>query len=132
MNRIILQLLAVGFCFAVGQALQCYKCTIGFGDFCITTKTTCESGEQCFSGSGEAAGFVDIKKKGCLVLAKCNKTENTDLPYSISSSNTTVYKMTKTCCDTDLCNAAPGLPGASGVSLALATVTALFMANILA
>ncbi|XP_034066269.1 prostate stem cell antigen [Gymnodraco acuticeps] len=131
MNRIILQLLAVGFCFAVGQALQCYKCTLGFGDVCITTKTTCKNGEHCFSGNGEAVGFVDIKKKGCLVLAKCNLTENTNLPDSISSSNTTVYKMTKTCCSTDLCNAAPGLPGASGVSLALATVTALFMANIL-
>ncbi|XP_010779088.1 prostate stem cell antigen-like [Notothenia coriiceps] len=131
MNRIILQLLAVGFCFAVGQALQCYKCKIGFGNFCITTKTTCASGERCFSGRGEAAGFVDIKKKGCLEVAKCNMTENTDLPTSISSSNTTVYSMTKTCCNTDLCNAAHGLPGASGVSLALATVTALFMANIL-
>ncbi|KAK5911110.1 hypothetical protein CgunFtcFv8_005316 [Champsocephalus gunnari] len=131
MNRIILLLLAVGFCFAVGQSLQCYKCTIGFGDFCITSKITCASGELCYSGNGEAVGFVDVKKKGCLVLAKCNTTENTDLPYSISSSNTTLYHMTKTCCDTNLCNAAPGLPGASGVSLALATATALFMANIL-
>ncbi|KAK5854972.1 hypothetical protein PBY51_005118 [Eleginops maclovinus] len=131
MNRIILQLLAVGFCFAVGHTLTCYRCTVGFGDVCLTTQTTCASGEQCYSGAGKAVGFLDVKRKGCLELAKCNKTEQVNLPYSSSSSNTTVYTMTKTCCSTDLCNAAPGLPGASGMSLALATVTALFMANIL-
>ncbi|XP_068431898.1 sperm acrosome membrane-associated protein 4-like [Clinocottus analis] len=126
MNRVILQLIAVGFCFAVVQSLQCYKCTIGFGDLCITTKTTCDAGEHCYSGVGKAAGFVDIKMKGCLAVAMCNKTEDANFPAS--SSNTTIYTMTKTCCNTNLCNAAPGT---SGLSLALATVTALFMANIL-
>lgn len=130
MNRVILQLVAVGFCFAVGQALQCYKCKVGFWDLCITTKTTCENGEQCFSGVGKAAGFVDIKTKGCLIKAECNQTKDVNFPSS-SSSNTTVYTMTKTCCDTDLCNKAPGLPGVSGLPLALATITALFVANVL-
>lgn len=129
MNRVILQLVAVGFCFAVGQALQCYKCKVGFWDLCITTKTTCENGEQCFSGVGKAAGFVDIKTKGCLIKAECNQTKDVNFPSS--SSNTTVYTMTKTCCDTDLCNKAPGLPGVSGLPLALATITALFVANVL-
>ncbi|AWP21376.1 putative prostate stem cell antigen-like [Scophthalmus maximus] len=127
MNRIILQLFAVGFCFALGQALQCYKC-IGVWDLCVTTKTTCESGEHCYSGTGMAAGVVDIKRKGCLAVGKCNSTSDTTIP---GSDNTTVYSMTKTCCSTDLCNAAPGLPGGSGVSLAFATVTALLVANVL-
>ncbi|XP_068567361.1 prostate stem cell antigen-like [Cebidichthys violaceus] len=127
MNRIILQLLAVGFCFAVVQALQCYKCDFGLGSLCLTSKITCGSGEQCFSGVATAVGFVDIKTKGCLQVAKCNKTENTD----VGNSNATIYSVMKTCCNTDLCNAAPGLPGNSGLSLALATITALFMANIL-
>ncbi|XP_053302083.1 protein Bouncer [Pleuronectes platessa] len=128
MNRIIFQLVAVGFCFAIGQALQCYKCTLGIGSLCLTSETKCAAGEHCFSGVGEAAGFMDIKTKGCLAEAKCNRTSTTTLP---GDSNTTVYTMLKTCCNTDLCNGAPGLPGASGLSLGLATVTALLMAQVL-
>ncbi|XP_041665929.1 sperm acrosome membrane-associated protein 4 [Cheilinus undulatus] len=130
MNRIILQIFAVGFCFAVGHALQCYKCSLGFWNVCITSKTTCESGEQCFSGIGTAAGFVNISMKGCLKLAECNTTKDVTFPGSDPNS-TSVYSMTKTCCNTELCNTAPGLPGSSGLSLTLATVTALFVANVL-
>jgi len=129
MNIIILQLFAAGFCFATVQTLMCYQCDFGIGDLCLTTKTTCESGEQCFRGVGVAVGVVDIKKKGCIAKAKCNVSEETTLPSSIS--NATIYSMTKICCNTDLCNAAPGLPGTSGLSLALATITALCVANIL-
>ncbi|KAM4538915.1 sperm acrosome membrane-associated protein 4-like [Odontesthes bonariensis] len=128
MNRVFI-LFAVGLCFAVGQALQCYKCSIGFGDLCITSKTTCNEGEHCFSGTGKAAGFLDIKMKGCLETAKCNKTEDVNFPSS--SSNTTLYKMTKMCCNSDLCNAAPGLPGVSVLSLTLAAISTVFAANVL-
>ncbi|TMS18064.1 sperm acrosome membrane-associated protein 4 [Larimichthys crocea] len=126
MNRVILQLFALGFCFAVGQTLQCYKCNIGIWNMCLTTKMTCGSGEQCFSGIGKAASFVDISMKGCLAVAECNQTKEVNFPSS--TSNSTVYTMTKTCCSTDLCNAAPGLPATSGLNLALATFTALFVA----
>ncbi|XP_054462220.1 sperm acrosome membrane-associated protein 4 [Anoplopoma fimbria] len=129
MNRIILQLFAVGFCFAVVQALKCYKCSIGFGDLCLTSEITCTGGDQCFSGVGKAAGVLDIKTKGCLAVDMCNKTKEVNFPTS--GSNTTVYTLTKTCCSTDLCNAAPGLPGTSVLNLALATITALFAANIM-
>lgn len=67
--------------------------------------------------------------KGCLAVADCNQTKDTNFPSS--DSNATVYTMTKTCCNMDLCNTAPGLPGASGLSLALATITALFVAHVL-
>ncbi|XP_049457684.1 uncharacterized protein spaca4l [Epinephelus fuscoguttatus] len=107
MNRIILQLFAVGFCFAVGKILTVIVC--------VCRHST--------------AKVIDIQMKGCLEVAKCNMTEDVNFPSS--SSNATVYTVTKTCCNTDLCNAAPGLPGASGLSLAFATIAALFMANIL-
>uniref|UniRef100_A0A3Q1G1F8 Sperm acrosome membrane-associated protein 4-like n=1 Tax=Acanthochromis polyacanthus TaxID=80966 RepID=A0A3Q1G1F8_9TELE len=126
MNRVVLQLVAVGICFAIGQALECYKCDIGFWKLCITTETTCSDGELCFSGEGKAAGFVDIKKKGCLPEAECNQTEQVNFP---TSGNTTVYSITKTCCNTNLCNAGPGLPGTPGLILAISAVSALLVAN---
>lgn len=70
--------------------------------------------------------FVDIKMKGCLPELECNKTTTVDFPSS--DSNTTAYRMTKTCCNTDLCNGAPALRRAGGLSLALASVVALFVA----
>ncbi|XP_034560796.1 sperm acrosome membrane-associated protein 4 [Notolabrus celidotus] len=129
MNRIILQLFAVGICFAAGQALQCYKCKLGFFNLCITSTTTCESGELCFSGVGKAAGVLDITTKGCLKVAECNNTKEVNFPGTDPNS-TLAYRMTKTCCAGDLCNAAPGLPGASALSMTLATVTALFVAYV--
>lgn len=62
-------------------------------------------------------------------MAECNKTKEVNFPTS--SSNATVYTMTKTCCNTNLCNAAPGLPGASGLGLGLASITALLVAQVL-
>lgn len=43
-----------------GQALQCYKCKVGFWNLCITTKDTCDNGEHCFSGVGQAG-----EESGC-------------------------------------------------------------------
>ncbi|XP_051526806.1 prostate stem cell antigen-like [Myxocyprinus asiaticus] len=113
MNRIIFGLFAVALSFAVGQALQCYECKLGFGSLCITTKKTCDVGQQCYSGVGTAAGLVDIKRKGCLEVAKCNLTETLNFP---ANSSTQVYRMNKTCCSTDLCNSAMGHPHVSAVS----------------
>ncbi|RVE67098.1 hypothetical protein OJAV_G00114670 [Oryzias javanicus] len=125
MNKLLF-LFAVGVCFALGQTLECYQCSLGLWNLCITTKTTCNSGEHCFSGLGKAAGFVDIKTKGCLAVEKCNMTENQNFGV-----NTTLYKLTKTCCNTNLCNGAPRLPGGAGLSLAAAVVSALITARVL-
>ncbi|XP_024153979.1 sperm acrosome membrane-associated protein 4 [Oryzias melastigma] len=127
MNKLLF-LFAVGVCFALGQTLECYKCKLGFWDVCITSKTTCSSGEHCFSGLGTAAGFVDIKMKGCLAVDSCNKTQSENLNVG---GNVTLYKITKTCCNSDLCNGAPGLPGGSGLSLAAAIMSALITAKVL-
>ncbi|XP_010898768.3 sperm acrosome membrane-associated protein 4 [Esox lucius] len=128
MNRIILSIFALGLCFTVGHALQCYKCDLGIWNLCLTSSVTCSSGQQCFSGVGTAAGFVDIKTKGCLALGSCNQTTTTSFP---AGSNTTVYSLTKTCCNYDLCNGAPGLPRATFLTLALGTLITLFMTKVL-
>ncbi|XP_077599676.1 lymphocyte antigen 6 complex locus protein G6d-like [Stigmatopora nigra] len=125
MNRILLQIVAVGVFFAVGQALQCYECKIGFWNLCITKKVMCAQGERCFSGKGKAARFVDISMKGCLAVNDCNKTYDVNFP---STSNSTLYKITKTCCNSNLCNAAPGV---SSSAMVVTTIFALLFAHIM-
>ncbi|XP_015232449.1 lymphocyte antigen 6 complex locus protein G6d-like [Cyprinodon tularosa] len=125
MNRITLILAVSGLCFAVGQGLQCYKCSFGIGSLCITSNITCESGELCYSGK-VGTGDLKFKMKGCLKEADCNKIKNVTLP---GSSDTTLYSINRTCCSTDLCNAAPGLPGTSGLSLAAVTIFSFLAAN---
>ncbi|XP_028317818.1 prostate stem cell antigen-like [Gouania willdenowi] len=128
MNKVVLLLQAFGFCFALSQALMCYECKIGIADLCITKETTCEVGEHCFSGEGKAVGFLPLKMKGCLKTDKCNLTRDESFPFI---SNSSVYSMTKTCCETNLCNAAPGAPGTSGISLVITAISALLAANAL-
>uniref|UniRef100_H2RP87 Lymphocyte antigen-6, epidermis n=1 Tax=Takifugu rubripes TaxID=31033 RepID=H2RP87_TAKRU len=113
-----------------GQGLQCYKCDYGLLVAVLHHKVTCGAGEWCFSGVGEAGNARrGVKYKGCLAEAKCNKTVNVNFPPS--NTNSTVYTMTETCCNTNLCNGAPGLPGGSGVGVALATIAALFLTRVL-
>uniref|UniRef100_A0A4W5NW52 Lymphocyte antigen-6, epidermis n=1 Tax=Hucho hucho TaxID=62062 RepID=A0A4W5NW52_9TELE len=128
MNRILLSIFAVGLCFAFGQALKCYKCDLGLWNLCYTTEVKCNDDENCFSGVGKTVKVVDIKMKGCLKVDECNKTSSVQFP---SSTNYTVYDMLKTCCDKDLCNAAPGLPRMSLLPLAFATLTTAFMTKVL-
>ncbi|CAL8299252.1 unnamed protein product [Lota lota] len=128
MNGILLRVFAAGLLVAVAHALQCYKCDFGIGGLCPTSKVTCNAGEQCFSGSGKAAGFLETKSKGCLLASKCNQTENTPLP---AFPNTTIFEVTKTCCITDLCNAAPGPNALPLLPLLLTSLTSLLMATVL-
>ncbi|CAL8396611.1 unnamed protein product [Gadus morhua 'NCC'] len=126
MNGIIIRVFAAGLFIAVAHALRCYKCDSGIGGLCLTGEMTCAAGEQCFSGKAESIGFVPIKTKGCLKTDQCNKTSNT----AIGSTNVTVYKGLKTCCDTDLCNAAPGASGLPLLPLLLASFTSLLMVSV--
>ncbi|XP_048848576.1 sperm acrosome membrane-associated protein 4 [Brienomyrus brachyistius] len=122
MNRILCGVFALGLVFAVAQAqLQCYKCDIGFFGACITTTTTCSGlTDQCFNGVGTAALFMKINMKGCLAVSSCNQTS--DVAFG-SNSNSTIYKMTKTCCSTNLCNLAPRGAYGSLLSITLLTLT---------
>ncbi|GAA6068614.1 sperm acrosome membrane-associated protein 4 [Tachysurus ichikawai] len=66
--------------------------------------------------------------KGCLNIADCNKT--TDVPFS-SGSNTTIYKMAKTCCETDLCNTAAPLTNTHTLNLAIASLATVLVTKVL-
>ncbi|XP_062855932.1 sperm acrosome membrane-associated protein 4-like [Trichomycterus rosablanca] len=101
MNRTITGLLILALCLAAGHALQCYKCDLGLGSLCLTSKTTCQTGELCFNGKGTAAGVIKFTQKGCLAVADCNKTSNVNIQ---GSNDTITYEINKTCCATDLCN----------------------------
>ncbi|KAI4890952.1 hypothetical protein NFI96_024162, partial [Prochilodus magdalenae] len=109
------------------HALQCYDCKLGFWDVCVTKNVTCDPDQACYSGTGKAAGIIKLKMKGCLKVSECNKTSDVNFP---SDSNTTIYKMTKTCCSTDMCNAAPGL-SLHTLMLAFASLTSLLAAKVL-
>ncbi|XP_028820679.1 sperm acrosome membrane-associated protein 4-like [Denticeps clupeoides] len=123
MSRIVASIVAVALCFAVGETLLCYKCDIGFFNLCVTSQMTCAANQQCFSGVGKAAQVINIKMKGCLDIGLCNQTSDVNFP---SSSNTTIYKMTKTCCATDLCNSGPGVVSLSVLTLLVTSgITAL-------
>ncbi|KAK7124607.1 hypothetical protein R3I94_018851 [Phoxinus phoxinus] len=128
MNKITFGFFAVCLYFTVGQALQCYNCDLGLWNLCIKTKKVCTDNQQCFNGMGTAANLLKYQTKGCLDLAKCNKTETTNLP---GSSDTPVLEVTKTCCSTDLCNSALGQFHFSAVSMAFTTISSVFMVKIL-
>lgn len=70
-----------------------------------------------------SAGFLEVKMKGCLAVAQCNKTENVNFP----SNSSTVYTMTKTCCNTDLCNSAPGRSHVSALMMTLTAIAVKFI-----
>ncbi|XP_064205097.1 lymphocyte antigen 6 complex locus protein G6d [Anguilla rostrata] len=119
MNRILLGIFAVVLLFTIGHALQCYNCDLGLASLCITTKITCKTGEQCFSGKGKAVGFVPITQKGCLADAECNKVSNVTF-----GDNHAVYTTNRTCCNQDLCNSSPRLAAPALLPLTVATISA--------
>ncbi|KAJ8354535.1 hypothetical protein SKAU_G00221020 [Synaphobranchus kaupii] len=123
MNGVVVGGFTLALIVALGHALECYKCDIGFWDLCITTKTTCSPDEQCFSGVGQAARVIDIKMKGCLKPDECDQESTVEF-----SPNNTIYTMNKTCCATDLCNHAPGHLRLSPVTLTLATLASMLVA----
>uniref|UniRef100_A0A4W4GFN5 UPAR/Ly6 domain-containing protein n=1 Tax=Electrophorus electricus TaxID=8005 RepID=A0A4W4GFN5_ELEEL len=110
------------------KVLQCYECALGLWNICITSTITCQTGQQCYSGVGKAAGFFQLSMKGCLQAIDCNQTSDVTFP---AGSNSTIYKMTKTCCSTDLCNTAPSLPHLHTLSLLLFSLMSVFIAKVM-
>jgi len=71
-------------------------------------------------------GLQVISSKGCLREVDCNNTRGIDY-------RTYTWRVIPggTCCDTDLCNAAPGLPTGAMLPLTLATITTVLMFKVL-
>ncbi|XP_062855940.1 sperm acrosome membrane-associated protein 4-like [Trichomycterus rosablanca] len=126
MNRTITGVLILALCLAAGHALQCYRCDLGLGSLCITTTTTCQASESCFSGKGSAASVIKFTQKGCVATADCNKTTSVNVP---GINTATLYDMYKTCCSTDLCNAA--MPLTNTLTLTIGSLVSLLLAKML-
>ncbi|KAL3060241.1 sperm acrosome membrane-associated protein 4-like [Trematomus bernacchii] len=104
--------------FEEGVLLECFRCDLGFWDACFTTKTTCEAGERCYTGKGKAADTLDVKTLGCVKAEECDVENTVEL-----FPNSTIFVMTKHCCNTPLCNSAHKLPHVTLLCLTVAVLT---------
>ncbi|KAK2834085.1 hypothetical protein Q7C36_014786 [Tachysurus vachellii] len=128
MSKILVGIFTVALCFTMGYTLKCYKCEIGLWGVCVTSEMTCADGQHCFSGAGKTAGLIKLSMKGCLNLGDCNKTTDVNFP---TNSNTSIYEMTKTCCNTDLCNTAAPLTNTHTLTLAIASLATVLLTKVL-
>ncbi|XP_073497825.1 CD59 glycoprotein-like [Phyllobates terribilis] len=103
-------------CCHIGQALVCYSCDYGL---CLFPSTTnCGLLQSCGTETAKA-GYIGMKKKGCINFTDC-QTES-----SVTYMGLTVTTK-RSCCFTDLCNsaAAPKVSAITGVATILALVLA--------
>ncbi|XP_056142505.1 sperm acrosome membrane-associated protein 4-like [Lampris incognitus] len=106
--------------------LECFRCDLGFWDACYTTIAHCSAGERCYTGRGKAADVLDIKTLGCARADECEMETTVEL----FSNTTTIYTMTKYCCDTPFCNGAGRPPANTLLYLTVAVLTARQLAEV--
>ncbi|XP_069798813.1 sperm acrosome membrane-associated protein 4 isoform X3 [Dendropsophus ebraccatus] len=100
----------------IGHTLDCYSCD--YGTCLIPSKTSCGLLQLCGTETAKA-GYLDLKRKGCLNPGDC-----------LTDSSVTYLGMTVTttrsCCLTSLCNsaAAPKVSVISGIAAIVALVLA--------
>ncbi|KAI4811164.1 hypothetical protein KUCAC02_014082 [Chaenocephalus aceratus] len=74
--------------------------------------------ERCYTGKGKAADTLDVKTLGCVKAEECDVENTVEL-----FSNSTIFVMTKHCCNTPLCNSAHKLPHVTLLCLTVAVLT---------
>ncbi|XP_069602598.1 sperm acrosome membrane-associated protein 4-like isoform X1 [Ranitomeya imitator] len=103
-------------CCHIGQALDCYSCD--YGTCLFPSKTTCSFLQSCGTETAKA-GYVGLKKKGCINLTDCmSESSVTYLGLTVTT--------TRSCCITNLCNTAavPKVSAITGIAAILALVLA--------
>ena len=83
----------------------------------------CFFGVKCVTSVCSLADVLDVKILGCVRAEECELVTRVEI-----FPNMTFYTMTRSCCDTDLCNAAPSLPLITRLPLAMASLSAIFLA----
>ncbi|XP_062421746.1 sperm acrosome membrane-associated protein 4-like [Pungitius pungitius] len=100
------------------EFLECFRCDLGFWDACYTTQINCSVGERCYTGRGKAVDTLDVKTLGCVKADECDVETTVELFH-----NSTIFVMTKKCCDTPFCNSAHKLPIAALLYLTVSLLT---------
>ncbi|XP_062386072.1 lymphocyte antigen-6, epidermis [Sardina pilchardus] len=117
MAKVLWAIVAVATCFVMAESLRCNSCAVGLlGKCLLSSEKTCSGSEdRCYTGKAEfnITGAVTFETSGCLVNTSCVKSTGSVLGVG--------YTVTRTCCSTDLCNAATSghLPVTTAIGAAL-------------
>lgn len=119
MNRFLWSCAALLALFVTVQSLSCYTCDTSVLGYCLsTTSVNCSQAQtRCFSAVAEFSSHIlDIHQRGCTQESQCTNSTG-----SILSVN---YTITRSCCNTTLCNGASStqLPVTVALSAALVAV----------
>ncbi|XP_024061873.2 lymphocyte antigen 6 complex locus protein G6c [Terrapene carolina triunguis] len=119
MSKVLLLGLSLLLCCALAHGLICRVCEFQVGKLCFHSRSPCKAqGQQVCETTKAYIGKVPLfSKYGCSRTREtCNMTEQKDAVFEVSYN--------RTCCETDLCNAAgparaAGLPLLSGLGALL-------------
>ncbi|XP_074873819.1 lymphocyte antigen 6 complex locus protein G6c [Carettochelys insculpta] len=112
MSRVLLLPLALLLLWAQAEALICRVCKFKVGAMCFRSEQPCRANpdEYCDTTKAYLGQLPLFSKFGCSRRREhCNVTEKKDDIFEISYN--------RTCCETDLCNAAGPGPQVAGLLL---------------
>ncbi|XP_044838515.1 lymphocyte antigen 6 complex locus protein G6c-like isoform X1 [Mauremys mutica] len=111
MSNVLLRAVSLLLCCALAHGLICRVCEFQVGRLCFHSRSPCTAqGQQVCETTKAYIGKVPLfSKYGCSRTHEtCNMTEQKDAVFEVSYN--------RTCCESDLCNAA-GPPRAAGLPL---------------
>ncbi|XP_071356410.1 protein Bouncer-like [Trachinotus anak] len=119
MNKFLWSCAALLTLFVTVESLSCYTCDVAVLGYCLHEEpVNCTKNQKtCYSAVAKfSADLLDIHERGCIEDNKCNNESGTILSVN--------YTITRTCCNTNLCNGATTiqLPMTAALCAALVAV----------